>query len=107
MGEALLTGSALARFGLESFRVRGFRSARDVQLEPGALCALVGDANAGKSNLLAAMHALLSPETVPIVPTDASAGGDGQIRIEARTSAGANPSDLQGDQLTCARRAPT
>lgn len=100
--EPVCAYAARVRFGLESFRVRGFRSARDVRVEPGALCALVGDANAGKSNLLAAVHALLSPETAPIVPADASAGGDGRIRIEARTSDGATLS-LEGKAGSPAR----
>jgi hypothetical protein len=39
-------------FGLERVRVRGLRSALDVSIAPGMLCALVGEANAGKSNLL-------------------------------------------------------
>ncbi len=77
-----------AGFGLEQVRVRGFRSVRDVVLELGPLCALVGDANAGKSNLLAAIHALLNPKAAPIEPTDPSAGGDGRIRIDAQVHGG-------------------
>ena len=50
-----------AAFGLERLRVRGFRSALDVSFAPGRLCALVGEANAGKSNLLLAIRALLDP----------------------------------------------
>jgi hypothetical protein len=69
-------------FGLAHVRVRSFRSARDVTFAPGALCALVGEANAGKSNLLAAIRALLDPGAPPLVPSDVAAG-DGPIEIEA------------------------
>lgn len=68
--------------------MRGFRSARDVVLRLGPLRALVGDANAGKSNLLAAIHALLSPDVAPIVSSDPSAGGDGRVQIQARMHTG-------------------
>lgn len=80
--------SSVGSFGLERVHVRGFRSARDVVLRLGPLRALVGDANAGKSNLLAAIHALLSPDVAPIQPTDPSAGGDGRIRIQAHVHGG-------------------
>ena len=50
---------ASASFGVTRVEVSGFRSARDVALSPGPLCALVGEANAGKSNLLAAIRAVL------------------------------------------------
>lgn len=77
-------------FGLERVHVRGFRSARDVTLDAGALCALVGDANAGKSNLLAAIRAVLDPRSGPIRPTDPSAGGDGRVQIQAHANTGAS-----------------
>lgn len=74
-------------FGLESVHVHGFRSARDVRVAVGPVCALIGDANAGKSNLLAALHLLLSQQPA-IDPSDASEGGDGLIRIEGVLRAG-------------------
>ena len=67
--------------GLAQVRVRGFRTARDVSLSPGPLCALVGEANVGKSNLLAAIRALLDPAAPPFLPSDLAAG-DGLIEIE-------------------------
>jgi AAA ATPase domain len=74
--------STSERFGLERVRVRGFRSALDVTLEPGRLCALVGEANAGKSNLLLAIRALLDPAAPALSAEDVSAGADGEIAIE-------------------------
>ncbi len=62
--------------------MRGFRSARDASFAPGSLCALVGEANAGKSNLLAAIRALLDPGAPELLADDATAGGDGRIRID-------------------------
>ena len=74
--------------GLERVHVRGFRSARDVAFAPGSLCALVGEANAGKSNLLAAIRALLDPGAPPLRGDDASVGGNGTIRVEATLDGG-------------------
>jgi len=74
-------------FGLTHLRVRGFRSARDVALEPRAVCALVGEASSGKSNLLAAVRLLLSPDAPPVGPEDVWRG-DGAVRIEARLADG-------------------
>lgn len=47
--------------GIAELRVRGFRSIVDLTYAPGPLCALVGEARAGKSNLLAAANVLLDP----------------------------------------------
>lgn len=74
--------------GLVKVRIRGFRSARDVTLAPGPLCALVGEANAGKSNVLAAIWTLLEPGAPAPVSRDAWVGGDGRIRIEADVGGG-------------------
>lgn len=63
-------------------RVRGFRLARDVAFAPGAVCALVGEANAGKSTLLAAVRALLDPEAPPLLAADVARGAGGGILIE-------------------------
>jgi hypothetical protein len=72
--------------GLAQLRVRGFRSIRDASLRPGPVCALVGEANAGKSNMLAAVRALLDPAAAPLEPGDTVDGA--AIRIEARTASG-------------------
>jgi hypothetical protein len=61
--------------------VRGFRSARSVSFAPGPVSALVGEANAGKSNLIAAIRAVLDPEAAPLQPSDQAEGGDGTISI--------------------------
>jgi hypothetical protein len=69
------------RFGIAEVMVRGFRSARDVSFSPGPLCALVGEANAGKSNLLAAIRAVLDPAAAPLSPADAAEDQDGEVAI--------------------------
>ncbi len=71
-----------AEFGLQRLRVRGFRSALDVSIAPGRLCALVGEANAGKSNLLLAIRALLDPTVRALGVEDTFAGGAGEIAID-------------------------
>ena len=72
---------ARASFGVTRLEVRGFRSARKVALAPGPLCALVGEANAGKSNLLAAIRAVLDPAAAPLTAGDMAEGGDGRVSI--------------------------
>jgi predicted ATP-dependent endonuclease of OLD family len=75
-------------FGIAELEVKGFRTARDVTFAPGPLCALVGEANAGKSNLLAAIRAVLDPENAPLTDADvAENDGDG-VSIRARLAGG-------------------
>jgi putative ATP-dependent endonuclease of the OLD family len=73
--------------GLVSVRLRGFRAAHDLTIEPGALCALVGDANAGKSTLIAAIRALLDP-ACPVHPTDLGQAGRRDVRIDGVLASG-------------------
>jgi hypothetical protein len=75
-------------FGVVGVEVEGFRSLRDVSLSPGSLCALVGEADAGKSNLLKAIRAVLDPAAAPLVASDAAEGGDGQISIRVKLAGG-------------------
>ena len=75
-------------FGIELVEVKGFRSAREVSFSPGPMCALVGEANAGKSNLLAAIRSVLEPDAAPLNAADAAEGGDGRISIRVRLAGG-------------------
>jgi hypothetical protein len=77
------------RFGITEVEVKGFRSARDVSFSPGAICALVGEANAGKSNLLAAIRAVLDPAAAPLTAADAADDGGGPISIRVMLAGGA------------------
>jgi hypothetical protein len=72
----------LEAFGLVRLRVRGFRSALDVSLAPCTLCALVGEANSGKSNLLLAIRALLDHGAPDFAADDAAPGSGGRIEID-------------------------
>lgn len=74
-------------FGLTHVRVRAYRSIADVAFRPGSLSALVGEAGAGKSNLLAAIRTLLDPG-VPTVASDAALAGDRPIRLEGTLADG-------------------
>ena len=67
---------------VRTVRIRSFRSIVDATLAPGSLCALVGEAQTGKSNVLAAVHTLLD-ENVVLLPTDMSTTASGPIRIDA------------------------
>jgi hypothetical protein len=77
------------RFGIAEVVVKGFRTARDVSFSPGQMCALVGEANAGKSNLLAAIRAVLDPAAAPLTAADATNDGGGPISIRVRLADGA------------------
>ncbi|QEC49808.1 AAA family ATPase [Baekduia soli] len=68
--------------------VRDFRTIRELTLTPGAVCALVGDAQAGKSNLLAALRGVLDPAGAALDAGDVRRGGDGLL-VRARLAGGA------------------
>lgn len=80
----ILYDGPMNRFGLTEVRVQGFRTFKDVRLRPGSLSVLVGEANAGKSNLLTAIRTLLDPDAPPLLPSDEIDGTDGPVRIEGR-----------------------
>jgi predicted ATPase len=95
------------RFGIVEVHVQGFRSAREVSFAPRPICALVGEADAGKSNLLAAMRAALDPASAPLAPGDAVEGDDGATSIRVRLADGSEAT-LRGtaaDQAS--ERSPT
>jgi hypothetical protein len=77
-----------ARFGVTRVEVNGFRSAREVAFSPGPLSALVGEADAGKSNLLAAIRAALDPDAAPLTAADVTEGGQGEVSIRIRLADG-------------------
>jgi predicted ATPase len=76
-------------FGITRVDVKGFRSARDVSFSPGPVCALVGEASAGKSNLLAAIRAVLDPAAAPLTAADTAYGSDARIAIRVSLAGGA------------------
>ena len=73
---------------LAALDVTGFRSLRRVEVAPLHLCALVGGARAGKSNLLAAIRAVLDPAT-DADPSDVPRDADGELRVTATLANGA------------------
>ena len=68
---------------LERVTITGYRSARDVVLEPGDLCALVGESSSGKSTVLSAIWTLLEPAAPMPTGDDVSRGAE-RVHIEAR-----------------------
>ena len=72
---------------LRRVRIRAYRSAADVELELGPIAALVGEARAGKSNLLRAVRALLDP-AAPVDREDVRGDEDGTIAVEAELDDG-------------------
>jgi predicted ATPase len=70
---------------LQHVTINGFRGVRDVALEPGHLCVLVGESSSGKSTVLSAIWALL--EAAAPMPT----GGDisrGHTRVHVEAEFG-------------------
>jgi predicted ATP-dependent endonuclease of OLD family len=67
---------------IEHLSIQGFRAARDVELQPGPLCALVGESSSGKSTVLSAIWALL--EAAAPVPTGEDVShGHTRVHVEA------------------------
>ncbi len=75
--------------------VRGFRTILEAEFLPGELSALIGEAGTGKSNLLAAVRALLDPEAAPLLPSDAASGTEGGITISGQLADG-SPLTVEG-----------
>jgi predicted ATPase len=82
----------VADFGLREVRITGFRSARELSFSPGPLCALVGEASAGKSNVLTAIWMLLDADAPGPAAEDVPREGDGAVRVEATFHGGASSS---------------
>src|SRR5437763_872379 len=74
---------------LRRVSIQGYRAARELELTPGSVCALVGEASSGKSTVLAAIWTLLEaaapPPTIDDVARD---GAGGRIRLEADVARG-------------------
>jgi predicted ATP-dependent endonuclease of OLD family len=79
---------ARANRNVSRVEVSGFRSAHHVAFSPGPLCALVGEADAGKSNLLAAIRAVLDPAAAPLTAADVTEGGTGEVAIKVTLADG-------------------
>jgi hypothetical protein len=73
---------------LDRVSIHGFRDARDVELEPRRLCALVGEASGGRSTVLTALWMLLeSGAPVPNADDVTEGRTNGRIRLEASADA--------------------
>jgi hypothetical protein len=67
---------------IDQVTIQGFRGARDVVLEPGSLCALVGESASGKSTVLWAIWTLL--EAAAPMPTGEDVSrGEQRVHVEA------------------------
>ena len=67
---------------VERISIHGYRAAREVELRPRSLCALVGEASTGKSTVLSAIWSLLDAAAPVPGAEDLSHGGD-RVQIEA------------------------
>jgi predicted ATP-dependent endonuclease of OLD family len=68
--------------GLDRISIHGYRGAREVELEPGAVCVLVGESSSGKSTVLAAVWKLLVAAAPMPTVADVSHGYT-RIHVEA------------------------
>ena len=71
---------------LSEIRVTNFRSARRLALQPGPICAFIGEPGAGKSNVLFALRALLDP-SFDLSTADVTSG-QRELSIEATLANG-------------------
>ena len=67
---------------IETISIHGFRAAREVEVRPGPLCALVGEASSGKSTVLTAIWMLLEA-AAPVPNADDISHGEGRVLVEA------------------------
>ena len=74
---------------LRRVSIQGYRAARELELTPGSVCALVGEASSGKSTVLTAIWTLLEAAAPPPTIDDvAHDGAGGRIRLEAGVAKG-------------------
>ena len=67
---------------VDHITIQGFRGARDVELRPAPLCALVGESSSGKSTVLNAVWTLLEA-AAPMPTGDDLSRGSKRIHVEA------------------------
>src|SRR5438093_4783541 len=64
--------------------MHGYRAARELEFEPGSMCALVGEGSSGKSTVLTAIWTLLEAAAPPPTIDDVARGEEhGRIHLEA------------------------
>src|SRR3954464_5709490 len=74
---------------LRRLSIQGYRAARELELTPGSVCALVGEASSGKSTVLTAIWTLLEAAAPPPTIHDVAPGGvGGRLRLEAAVAKG-------------------
>src|SRR5207248_2254962 len=82
-------GAVSASPPLRRLSIQGYRAARELEVSPGSVCALVGEASSGKSTVLTAIWTLLEaaahPPTIDDVARD---GASGRIHLEADVAKG-------------------
>jgi predicted ATPase len=67
---------------LQRITINGYRGARDVALEPGRICVLVGESSSGKSTVLSAIWSLLEAAAPMPAGADVSRGHT-RVHVEA------------------------
>ncbi|MBV8258667.1 MAG: AAA family ATPase [Actinobacteria bacterium] len=74
---------------LRRVSIQGYRAARELALEPGQICALVGEASSGKSTVLTGIWTLLEAAAPPPTIDDVSRDSQGgRIHLEAELPGG-------------------
>ncbi|MDX6485979.1 MAG: putative ATP-dependent endonuclease of the family, partial [Gaiellaceae bacterium] len=69
--------------------MQGYRAARDLEFEPGTVCAFVGEASSGKSTVLTGIWTLLEAAAPPPTIDDVSREAlNGRIHLEAEIERG-------------------
>ena len=81
---------------LRRVSIQGYRAAQELELTPGSVCALVGEASSGKSTVLTAIWTLLEAAAPPPTIDDVARDGSG---LEATPAKPATPGGKTGTAL--------
>src|ERR1700739_4155688 len=74
---------------LRRVSIQGYRAARELELSPGSVCALVGEGSSGKSTVLTAIWTLLEAAAPPPTIDDVARGAEhGRMHLEADIAKG-------------------
>src|SRR3954467_13633243 len=82
---------------LRRVSIQGYRAARELELTPGSVCALVGEASSGKSTVLTAIWTLLEAAAPPPTIDDVARDGSGPEAPPGRKTG--TPSASRGGRI--------
>ena len=88
---------------LRRVSIQGYRAARELELTPGSVCALVGEASSGKSTVLTAIWTLLEAAAPPPTIDDVARDGEGRTWVSRGAASASRPTSRRGTIFLDAR----